>query len=64
MELERLPGAPGLVVAGFLTAGGVGTPLRLAGLPGLLVLHGEAGEPLGLAWLGEDGAWPGRRGCR
>lgn len=55
VELERVPALPGLVLAGFLSAGAE-TALLLAGPPGLLVLHGEAGARLGLARLREDAA--------
>jgi hypothetical protein len=54
LDLARVPGVAGVTLAGFLTAGAE-APVALAP-PGLLVLHGEAGSPLGLLRLGPYGA--------
>lgn len=56
--LVTVPALRGLALAGFLTAG-TEAPVELAGPPGLLVLHGEAGQPLGLIRVAPDGgvAW-------
>ncbi|MBP0464530.1 hypothetical protein J5Y09_11490 [Roseomonas sp. PWR1] len=57
VDLAAVPGATGLHLAGFLTAG---TPDPLRPAPdALLLLHGAPGQPLGLMRIGADGriAW-------
>ncbi|MBR0673555.1 hypothetical protein [Neoroseomonas soli] len=53
-DLATVPAAAGLALAGFLTAG-TEAPLQMAGPPGLLLLHGEAGRRLSLMRLGPEG---------
>jgi len=61
MDLATVPGLSGLALAGFLTAG-TEAAIELAAPPGLLVLHGEAGQPLGLVRVAPDGALAWRAG--
>lgn len=61
MDIATVPGVSGLALAGFLTIG-TEAEVELAGPAGVLILHGEGGQPLGLIRAAPDGAVAWRAG--